>query len=189
MTLPMVFGLARKNDTQVGPRLVVMNSTRLKRKSGLSNGLLRLFGSLVSRWTRRTKTKSELPNSSKGLVEVPHILVLEDDDGVRRLLCRILRDQHYNLYPVESVARAFAALTERSFDGYLLDYRLQDGTGLEIAQKVRQQGSSAPITLITGCNFDVIAAEARGLDIFQIIPKPFTGEAICSTIKMAFERV
>jgi CheY-like chemotaxis protein len=85
-------------------------------------------------------------------IEVPHILVLDDDDGVRRLLCRILRDQQYNVYPVESVARAFAALAERSFDGYLLDYRLQDGTGLEVARKIRQQGSSAPITLITGYN-------------------------------------
>jgi two-component system, NtrC family, response regulator HydG len=133
--------------------------------------------------------RSELPNSSKGLIEVPHLLVLDDDDGVRGLLCRILQDQQYKLYPVESVARAFAALAERSFDGYLLDYRLQDGTGLEIAQKVRQQGSSAPITLITGYNSDVTAAEARRLDIFQIIQKPFTREVICSTIKMAFERV
>jgi FixJ family two-component response regulator len=71
----------------------------------------------------------------------------------------------------------------------LLDYRLQDGTGLEVAQKVRRLGSSAPITLITGYNSDVIAAEARGLDIFQIIGKPFTREAICSTIQVAFERV
>ena len=87
------------------------------------------------------------------------------------------------------MARAFAALAERSFDGYLLDYCLQDGTGLEIARKVRQQGSSAPITLITGYNSDLIAAEARALDVFQIIEKPFTREAICSTMKMAFEQV
>src|SRR5580704_10738877 len=111
------------------------------------------------------------------------ILVVDDDIGVCTVLTRILKDQ-YDVYTSQSVGGAAETLAERSFDAYLLDYRLADGTGLQVAEKVRQQGSNAPIILISGYGATDIAAKAITLDIFEVLQKPFSRE----TIRNALER-
>ena len=113
------------------------------------------------------------------------ILVLDDDIGVCTVLTRILQDQQYDVYTSQSVISAAETLTERSFDAYLLDYRLADGTGLQVAEKVRQQGSTAPIILISGYGATDIASKAVTLDIFEVLQKPFTRETICSALDRA----
>jgi DNA-binding NtrC family response regulator len=112
------------------------------------------------------------------------ILVVDDDIGVCTVLTRILKDQ-YDVYTSQSVSVAVETLAERSFDAYLLDYRLPDGTGVQVAEKVRQQGSTAPIILISGYGATDIAAEAITLDIFEVLQKPFTRETICSSLERA----
>jgi len=113
------------------------------------------------------------------------ILVLDDDIGVCAMLSRILRDQQYDVYTSQSVTSAAETLTECSFDAYLLDYRLPDGTGLQVAEKVRQQGSNAPIILISGYGATDIAAKAITLDIFEVLQKPFTRETISNALQRA----
>jgi DNA-binding NtrC family response regulator len=113
------------------------------------------------------------------------VLVLDDDIGVCTVLTRILQDQQYDVYTSQSVISAAETLTERSFDAYLLDYRLTDGTGLQVAEKVRQQGSNAPIILISGYGATDIAAKAVTLDIFEVLQKPFTRETICNALERA----
>ena len=113
------------------------------------------------------------------------ILVLDDDIGVCTVLTRILQDQQYDVYTSQSVISAAETLTKRSFDAYLLDYRLADGTGLQVAEKVRQQGSNAPIILISGYGATDIAAKAVTLDIFEVLQKPFTRETICNALERA----
>src|ERR1700746_473244 len=97
------------------------------------------------------------------------ILVLDDGVGVCPVLTRIFKDQRYDVYTSQSVISAAETLTERSFDAYLLDYRLADGTGLQVAEQVRQQGSTAPIILISGYGATDIAAKAVPLDIFEVL--------------------
>lgn len=116
---------------------------------------------------------------------VHRILVLDDDIGVCAVLRRILADQRYDVYTSQSVGKAAETLAETSFDAYLLDYRLQDGTGLQLAEKVRQQGITAPIILISGYGATDIAAKANTLNIFDVLQKPFTRETICATLERA----
>jgi two-component system, NtrC family, response regulator HydG len=116
------------------------------------------------------------------------ILVLDDDVGVCTVLTRILQDQQYDVYTSQSVISAAETLAERSFDAYLLDYRLADGTGLQVAEKVRQQGSTAPIILISGYGATDISAKAVTLDIFEVLQKPFTRETICNSLERALTR-
>jgi DNA-binding NtrC family response regulator len=118
-------------------------------------------------------------------MNIHRILVLDDDIGVCTVLSRILQDQQYDVYTSQSVVSAAETLSERSFDAYLLDYRLADGTGLQVAEKVRQQGSKAPIILISGYGATDVAAEAITLDIFEVLQKPFTRETICNVLERA----
>jgi DNA-binding NtrC family response regulator len=116
------------------------------------------------------------------------ILVVDDDIGVCTVLSRILKDQHYDVYISQSVSEAVETLAESSFDAYLLDYLLPDGTGLQVAEKVRQRGSTAPIILISGYGATDIAAKAPVLEIFEVLQKPFTRETICGALERALSQ-
>ena len=66
-----------------------------------------------------------------------------------------------------------------------MDFKLPDGTGLDIAEQVRSKGSDAPIILISGYDPSAVAVRAEKLRISDIIEKPFSRASICDAVKKA----
>lgn len=116
------------------------------------------------------------------------ILVVDDDTGVCTVLSRILKDQQYDVYISQSVSAAAETLAESSFDAYLLDYLLSDGTGFQVAEKIREQGSTAPIILISGYGATDIVPKLPTVEIFEVLQKPFTRETICGALERALNQ-
>jgi two-component system response regulator HydG len=114
-----------------------------------------------------------------------NILVVDDDLAVCRILHRMLSDEEYQVQISQSVADAVAAIEKKPFDVYVMDFKLPDGTGLDIAEKVRSKGSDAPIILISGYDASAVAVRAEKLRIFDIIEKPFSRASICEAVKKA----
>src|SRR5271157_2471057 len=115
----------------------------------------------------------------------PTILVVDDDPAVCRILHRMLSDEQYQVHVSQSVADAGTAIEQKLFDAYVLDYKLPDGTGLDIAERIRSKGSQAPIILISGYDPSAVALRAEKLHIFDIIEKPFSREIISNAVKKA----
>ena len=113
----------------------------------------------------------------------PSVLVVDDDVAVCRILNRMLSDEQYQVQTRQSVGDAVAVIDQKPFDVYVLDYKLTDGTGLDVAERLRSKGSEAPIILISGYGSSDIAARTETLRIFEIIEKPFSRDAICGAVK------
>ena len=64
-----------------------------------------------------------------------------------------------------------------------MDYKLPDGTGLDVAERIRSKGSEAPIILISGYDPSAVALRAEKLHISDIIEKPFSRATICDAVK------
>ena len=111
------------------------------------------------------------------------VFVLDDDVGVCRILNRMLSLEEYEVRTSQSVKEAVTAIEEKSFDAYVLDYRLRDGTGLDVAERIRSKGSSAPIILMSGYDLSGIASRAETLRVFDMIQKPFSRDALCIALK------
>ena len=111
------------------------------------------------------------------------VFVLDDDVGICRILNRMLSLEEYEVRTSQSVEEAVTAIEEKPFDAYLLDYRLQDGTGLDVAERLRSRGNSAPIILMSGYDLDGIASRAETLRVFDMIQKPFSRDALCIALK------
>jgi two-component system response regulator FixJ len=79
-----------------------------------------------------------------------NVLVVDDDIAVCRILHRMLSDEQYQVKTSQSVVDALAAIEQKPFDAYVMDYKLPDGTGLDVAERIRAKGSEAPIILISG---------------------------------------
>ena len=81
------------------------------------------------------------------------ILLVEDDPDLRMLLEHVLLGAGYEVDTAATVAAANAQLDDASYDLVLADGRLEDGTGMMVAEKAIAAGGKALI--ITGYAFDL----------------------------------
>jgi DNA-binding response OmpR family regulator len=78
------------------------------------------------------------------------ILVLEDDDVLRRQLRILLEAERYIITDVGKITAAKDFLgQESSFAAFIIDWSLPDGEGTEIISMIRATGCLAPIFLLT----------------------------------------
>src|SRR6266480_6746057 len=91
------------------------------------------------------------------------VFVLDDDVGICRILNRMLSLEEYEVRTSQSVEEAVTAIEEKRFDAYVLDHRLRDGSGLDVAERLRAKGSGAPIILISGYDLEGTASRAKAL--------------------------
>jgi DNA-binding NtrC family response regulator len=120
-------------------------------------------------------------------MSTPSVFVLDDDLAVCRVVNRMLCLEEYEVRTSQSVEEAVTAIEEKRFDAYVLDHRLPDGSGLDVAERLRAKGSGAPIILISGYDSEGIAARAKALRVFDIIQKPFSRDVLCNALKKSIE--
>ena len=120
-------------------------------------------------------------------MKLPSIFIGDDDGWTGTLLGRILKLQQFDVHCVQSVNEALKVLASSSFDVYLLHYRLQDGTGLELAHYLRSQGCNAPIILISSYYTEDLKLDVKALNIFRVVKEPFTAQTIWKIVCQALE--
>lgn len=100
------------------------------------------------------------------------LLVVEDDDRIRRELLDALRAAGFKVDVAVSCEDAENALTH-DYDLMLLDLGLPDGDGLDVCRSLRQRGRSMPIIVVTAR--DEPDQRVRGLDVGadDYVVKPF----------------
>jgi DNA-binding NtrC family response regulator len=81
------------------------------------------------------------------------ILLVEDDAELRLLLEHVLLGAGYDVDTAATVTAANAQLENATYDLVLADGRLEDGTGMMVAEKAVAAGMKALI--ITGYAFDL----------------------------------
>ena len=104
--------------------------------------------------------------------EAPHILVVDDDDRLRTLLGRYLRDNGYHVSSASSAADARARLDGMAFDLIVLDVMMPGESGIDFTRGLRRS-TTVPILLLTamGEPEDRIAGLESGADDY--LTKPF----------------
>lgn len=103
----------------------------------------------------------------------PRILVVDDQEGIRRLLeetCTILG---YEAETAASGKEALEKLEERSFALILIDMKMPGLNGLETLKKILALNNSVRTVLMTGYGESYLLEEALQLGVSDIIQKPF----------------
>ncbi|WFR58304.1 response regulator transcription factor [Anaerocolumna sp. AGMB13025] len=117
------------------------------------------------------------------------ILLLEDDISLVDGLKYSLNRNGFEVELVRTVKEAVSFLPKLgTYDVMLLDVTLPDGTGFEVCEKVRKQGSQIPIIFLTASDEEVNII--RGLDSGgdDYITKPFRLGELCSRIRALLRR-
>ena len=120
------------------------------------------------------------PNSRGG----KRILIVDDLGEVRQLLMLLLQKVGHDVVGVASGAEALAALAEQDFDVALLDIRLPDIDGTELARRIRADESLAGIMLIavTGDQQVIVRLNQDSGDFDDCVIKPFAPDDLFGKI-------
>jgi DNA-binding NtrC family response regulator len=118
-------------------------------------------------------------------MNIINVLVVDDDIAMRRIIQHMFSDEQYKVQTSESVGDALAAIEQKAFDVYVMDYKLPDGSGLDVAERIRSKWGATPIILISGYDPNAVALRAEKLGITDFLEKPFSREIICNAVKKA----
>ncbi len=122
-------------------------------------------------------------------VRRPRLMIVDDDPAIRRLIEVLLADQ-YDVTPAGNAAEAIAGAKDHGIDMFLIDVRLPDKPGTELARALRSDPvhHRTPIIMLTGMRDDAIEIESLRIGVEDFVRKPFHPEAFVSRVGNAIAR-
>ena len=102
------------------------------------------------------------------------ILVVEDSRPVAVLLQRALEGKGHRVTVLADGLDAHAAIQSNSFDIVLLDHLLPGMLGIELLEKVRADGLTVPILMLSGVAGESDIVQALRMGASDFIRKPFS---------------
>ena len=121
-------------------------------------------------------------------MDMYHILVVEDDQDINRLLCRILTDGGYDVRPAFSGSEAVLWAEQYDYDLVLLDLMLPGLTGEEFIAQMRKKKTMPILVLSAKAGLeDRVNVLRLGADDF--IPKPFDNLEVLARVEAQLRRV
>ena len=117
-----------------------------------------------------------------------HILVVEDDIELNKVVCRHLNMNKYEAYGCFSAREAFDCLYEKQIDLIISDIMMPEMDGFAFAEAVRKQDQNIPILFMTAR--DDISAKQKGyhLGIDDYMVKPVDLEELLLRIEALLRR-
>jgi DNA-binding NtrC family response regulator len=117
----------------------------------------------------------------------PKILVVDDEEIVRRSYRRLLDEARYSAQTAADGSAALDAMQREPFDVVLLDLRLPGGDGMGVLRSIRERWPAAEVVIITGNPTLETAKEAVRLGAYDYLAKPVDPDRILKVARSAAE--
>jgi two-component system NtrC family response regulator len=117
------------------------------------------------------------------------ILVVDDEESIRRLLQKELANSRREILTAADGAEALAMIRNHWFDVIIMDLWLPDVSDLELLIKIRESIPHIEVIMITGHGDVDIAVEAMKLGACDFIRKPFNLDRLDLIVEKAHQRV
>ena len=117
------------------------------------------------------------------------ILLIEDEEPIRRVLVRILseEDAQYKITEAVDGKKGFHLLKKESFDLVLCDIKMSKMDGIEVLQKAKNSKINTPFIMLTGHGNVETAVEAMKLGAYDFISKPPDLNRLLTSVRHALE--
>ncbi len=119
------------------------------------------------------------------------LLIIDDDEVDRKAFLRALKSTGWEgeIVQASTADEALAQAKGPSFDCILLDYRLPGQDGLDVLTRLRAEGVTTPIIMLTGEGNEMVAVEAMKRGAVDYIPKSLVAaETLFRSVRQAIER-
>ena len=117
------------------------------------------------------------------------ILLIEDEEPIRRVLIRILEEENkdYKITECEDGKLGFDRLKKEDFDLVLCDIKMPKMDGVEVLQKARESSFNVPFIMLTGHGNVSTAVEAMKLGAHDFISKPPDLNRLLTAVRNALQ--
>ena len=117
------------------------------------------------------------------------ILLIEDEEPIRRVLIRILEEENkdYEITECEDGKLGFDRLKKEDFDLVLCDIKMPKMDGVEVLQKARESSVNVPFIMLTGHGNVSTAVEAMKLGAHDFISKPPDLNRLLTAVRNALQ--
>jgi DNA-binding NtrC family response regulator len=117
-----------------------------------------------------------------------HILVVDDEIGIRELLSEILFDEGYQVHLAENAIQARAYRNEHEPDLVLLDIWMPDTDGVALLREwVEQDLLTMPVVMMSGHGTIETAVEATRIGAVDFLEKPIALQKLLDTVARAIK--
>ena len=115
----------------------------------------------------------------------PRVLVVDDDESIRKFALRVLEDAGYEVVSVEDGAGALRLTEcEARFDGFVLDVMMPEMKGDELGRRLRQKDADAKILYFTGYVDRLFEERATLWENEAFIEKPVTVDGLRQAVSL-----
>lgn len=117
------------------------------------------------------------------------ILLIEDEEPIRRVLVRILSEESasYEIIQAEDGREGLSKLSISIFDLVLCDIKMPKMDGIEVLQAAKKNGIHVPFIMLTGHGNIETAVEAMKLGAYDFISKPPDLNRLLTAVNHAIE--
>lgn len=117
------------------------------------------------------------------------ILIIEDEDGIRRLLRYDLKQFDFDVDSTKDGQEAIKAVESNDYDVIIVDWMLPIYDGISLVKRFRAEGNSAIIIMLTAKDeeSDILEAFEAGVDDYM--SKPFSPRELTARINAHLKRV
>jgi len=112
-------------------------------------------------------------------------LIVDDDLGTRETVDRVLRQAGYHVGMASSGTEGMTMARSGMFELALIDFRLPDMLGTNLARAIRSELGPVPFVLLSGWLKTEVTVEAMRLGAANVIEKPITIEGLPGIVASA----
>ena len=116
-------------------------------------------------------------------------VVVEDDDDVAEVLVRILRADGFEVERARSGGSALDEVRSRRPDVVLLDLGLPDMDGLDVCSRMRADGFSGCVIVVSARAGDGLLAAITAAGADDFIPKPFRISGLTQRVRACADQI
>lgn len=117
------------------------------------------------------------------------LLLAEDEEDLNKALVTVLKHNNYSVDAVFNGQDALDYLETENYDGAILDIMMPKMDGLTVLKRIREQGNSVPVILLTAKSEidDRVAGLDCGADDY--LTKPFSMKELLARIRAMTRRL
>lgn len=125
------------------------------------------------------------PSAIQAPTTPSRLILVEDDENVRRAMTMLLRARGYHIDTYRSGTEFLMTHAAHGGDCLLIDYKMPRIDGLEVMRRLRAEQDQTPGIMITGFYSESLRQRALDAGYSEILEKPAMPGALVAMIKTA----
>jgi signal transduction histidine kinase len=117
------------------------------------------------------------------------ILLVDDEEGIRKVLSISLTDSGYQVFTAENGELALSIFRKEQPPIVLTDIKMPGMDGIQLLQKIKNENPDTEVIMITGHGDMDLAIQSLKFDATDFITKPINDDALEIALKRAYERI